>query len=192
MMFFCFLTNFWREATHLAVSKSITCFHIRAISDSSSSGVLQFGNRSYPCILGGKGRSHLKREGDGKSPKGSFRITGLKFRSDRVSRPRTPINVERLKPNLGWCDDVASNRYNRPVKLPFSKSHEELWRQDCCYDILATTDHNQRPRVRGLGSAIFLHLARPGQKGTEGCIALSRRDMRAVLARSSGSLLLCI
>ncbi|MDZ7600693.1 MAG: L,D-transpeptidase family protein, partial [Hoeflea sp.] len=27
------------------------------------------------------------------------------------------------------------------------------------------------------GSAIFLHLARPGYRPTEGCIALSRRDM---------------
>jgi L,D-peptidoglycan transpeptidase YkuD (ErfK/YbiS/YcfS/YnhG family) len=102
------------------------------------------------------------------------------------------INAARLRSDEGWCDDMASGRYNRPVKLPFAKSHEALWRQDGSYDIVAMTDHNQRPRVRGQGSAIFLHLSRPAQKGTEGCIALSERDLRIVLARSSGTLLLRI
>jgi L,D-peptidoglycan transpeptidase YkuD (ErfK/YbiS/YcfS/YnhG family) len=42
--------------------------------------------------------------------------------------------------------------------------------------------HNDRPRVRGNGSAIFVHLAREGLKPTAGCIALSRRDLHALLA----------
>jgi L,D-peptidoglycan transpeptidase YkuD (ErfK/YbiS/YcfS/YnhG family) len=176
----------------LAVSKLITCFHIRAISDSTSRGFLQFGCWSYPCILGTKGRSSLKREGDSKSPKGTFKVDSLMFRADRMIRSRTQIKAAPLRATQGWCDDVASGHYNRPVKLPFLQSREVLWRNDCCYDILALTDHNQRPRVKGLGSAIFLHLTRPGQKGTEGCIALSAVNMRKILARCSGSILLHI
>jgi L,D-peptidoglycan transpeptidase YkuD (ErfK/YbiS/YcfS/YnhG family) len=36
--------------------------------------------------------------------------------------------------------------------------------------------------VRGRGSAIFVHLARPGFTPTDGCIALSRRDLTMLLA----------
>ena len=38
------------------------------------------------------------------------------------------------------------------------------------------------PILRGRGSAIFLHLARPDFAPTEGCVALAERDLRAVLA----------
>jgi len=37
--------------------------------------------------------------------------------------------------------------------------------------------------VRGRGSAIFVHLARPGFTPTDGCIALSRRDLTMLLSR---------
>jgi L,D-peptidoglycan transpeptidase YkuD (ErfK/YbiS/YcfS/YnhG family) len=36
--------------------------------------------------------------------------------------------------------------------------------------------------VRGKGSAIFVHLARPGFSPTDGCIALSQRDLEMLLA----------
>jgi len=42
--------------------------------------------------------------------------------------------------------------------------------------------YNDRPRIKGKGSAIFVHLARPGYTPTEGCIAFSYRDLSAVLA----------
>ena len=42
--------------------------------------------------------------------------------------------------------------------------------------------HNDDPPVPGLGSAIFLHLAKPDYAPTEGCIALARPDLEAVLA----------
>ena len=38
-----------------------------------------------------------------------------------------------------------------------------------------------RSRQRGKGSAIFLHVARPGYQPTEGCIALKRRDLIRLL-----------
>jgi L,D-peptidoglycan transpeptidase YkuD (ErfK/YbiS/YcfS/YnhG family) len=188
----CFFTNPQREATHLAVSKTITCFHIRAISNSASRGVLQVGGRSFRCILGKNGRTHLKREGDGKSPKGKFKVLSLAYRPDRIRRPHPSLPTKALSPNQGWCDDAQSGRYNRPVLLPCARSHEALWRDDCCYDILGFTDHNQRPRVKGLGSAIFLHVFRPGQIGTEGCIALSQKDLSRVLAFGSGTIQLSI
>jgi L,D-peptidoglycan transpeptidase YkuD (ErfK/YbiS/YcfS/YnhG family) len=41
---------------------------------------------------------------------------------------------------------------------------------------------NDRPVQRGLGSAIFLHIARPDYAPTEGCLALARGDLELVLA----------
>jgi L,D-peptidoglycan transpeptidase YkuD (ErfK/YbiS/YcfS/YnhG family) len=172
----------------LAVTKTITCFHIRAISQSSSRGILQFGCWSYPCILGKNGSTHRKREGDGRSPCGKFGITTVTFRPDRVRRPICPLPEASLRANQGWCDDPRSFRYNRPIRLPFDCSHEDLWREDCCYDLLVFTSHNQRPRIRGAGSAIFFHLTRPGQTGTEGCLAVSEKVMRNLLSRCSGSI----
>jgi L,D-peptidoglycan transpeptidase YkuD (ErfK/YbiS/YcfS/YnhG family) len=54
-------------------------------------------------------------------------------------------------------------------------------RADHLYDLVLVLGYNDGPRVRGKGSAIFVHLARPGYTPTEGCIALSLRDLLALL-----------
>jgi L,D-peptidoglycan transpeptidase YkuD (ErfK/YbiS/YcfS/YnhG family) len=45
--------------------------------------------------------------------------------------------------------------------------------------------HNDDPPVPGMGSAIFLHVAREGYTPTEGCVALTREDLVALLERVS-------
>jgi L,D-peptidoglycan transpeptidase YkuD (ErfK/YbiS/YcfS/YnhG family) len=42
--------------------------------------------------------------------------------------------------------------------------------------------HNDDPVLPGAGSAIFLHLAREDFRPTEGCVALARADLEALLA----------
>ncbi len=81
-----------------------------------------------------------------------------------------------------WCDDPKSPAYNRLSRLPLKESHETMCRSDRLYDIVIVMDWNVSSRVRGAGSAIFLHLARPGYMPTEGCIAVTERDMRRLLA----------
>ena len=90
--------------------------------------------------------------------------------------------VEPISAFDGWCDDPADAQYNRPVRLPYPAHHEELWRQDGLYDVVGVLGWNDGPVVRGFGSAIFLHIARPDYSATEGCVALSAPDLRAVLA----------
>lgn len=61
-----------------------------------------------------------------------------------------------------------------------------MWRSDRLYDIVIVVGHNDRPRVQGGGSAIFIHVAGEGKRGliaTEGCIAVRPRDLRLLLAR---------
>jgi L,D-peptidoglycan transpeptidase YkuD (ErfK/YbiS/YcfS/YnhG family) len=55
-------------------------------------------------------------------------------------------------------------------------------RADPLYDLLAVTDHNRDPALPDLGSAIFLHGWRGPRMPTAGCVALSPRDLRRVLA----------
>ena len=87
-----------------------------------------------------------------------------------------------MRPEDGWCEDPAHGRYNCPIRLPSSAGHEAMWRKDNLYDIVGVLDWNMRPRIRGRGSAIFLHLCRPGFAPTAGCIALRLPDLRLLLA----------
>jgi L,D-peptidoglycan transpeptidase YkuD (ErfK/YbiS/YcfS/YnhG family) len=130
--------------------------------------------------LGQKGRTHSKREGDGKSPMGRWRLGQLFYRPDKSRHVR---HGKQIKKTDGWCDATGHRLYNRPVTLPFDASHERMWRPDEAYDLVCLTSHNQRPRVQGLGSAIFLHVWRSGASGTEGCVALKESDLRKLLAR---------
>ena len=57
----------------------------------------------------------------------------------------------------------------------------EMWRDDRLYDIVVVLDCNLNPAVKGQGSAIFFHIARPGYSPTEGCVAVSPEHMRLIL-----------
>ncbi len=136
--------------------------------------------------------SHFKREGDGASPVGSFRLKTALFRNDRICRISSLTGSRPLQRAMGWCDDPASGRYNRPVPAGSKAGHERLWRDDGVYDVVIPTTHNELPRVLGGGSAIFLHLARPEYAPTEGCVAISLADLRRLLPRLSRSVRLVI
>jgi L,D-peptidoglycan transpeptidase YkuD (ErfK/YbiS/YcfS/YnhG family) len=123
-----------------------------------------------------------KREGDGASPVGVWPIRRVLYRPDKGPPPITALPVAVIGPNDGWCDAIDDPAYNRPVSLPYPASAERMWRDDDVYDLVVILGHNDDPIVPGLGSAIFLHLARDGYAPTEGCVALARPDLEALLA----------
>jgi L,D-peptidoglycan transpeptidase YkuD (ErfK/YbiS/YcfS/YnhG family) len=86
-------------------------------------------------------------------------------------------------PQDGWCEDPADRRYNRPVNVPPGSKADRLARKDGLYDFVIEIDHNTRPRVAGRGSAVFIHVARPGFAPTAGCVALTMGSLRRLLAR---------
>ncbi len=145
--------------------------------------VIKIGSLYVKCFLGRSGRKALKREGDGASPIGTYRLTGLYFRPDRLSRPHCLIPTKPMKRSLGWCDDPGHGQYNRLIVTPFAAGHEELWRKDHVYDLVFTINHNSRPRIKRAGSAIFIHLAHPNDQPTAGCIAISLSALRRLLPR---------
>ena len=138
-----------------------------------------------PCSMGRTGliSAGNKREGDGATPIGTWRITQGYYRPDRIERPACALQLTALTPQSGWCDDPADPAYNRFVTLPHAASHEEMWRDDGLYDLIFVTDHNATPPVPGMGSAIFLHCRNPRGKPTAGCIAIAR-DSLIALART--------
>lgn len=152
-------------------------------------GRLILRGRTFIATLGRAGVREHKEEGDGATPLGVLPLRRVLYRADRGPAPVCAVPVEPIAPNDGWCDDPLHRDYNRAIRLPHDASHEELWRRDPVYDIIGVLGWNDAPVRRKLGSAIFLHVARPSYPPTEGCIALNLPDLREVLAAGVTELL---
>ena len=139
------------------------------------------------CALGRSGIARDKREGDGATPAGAFALRRVLYRADREAPPQTTLPAGALDPADGWCDAPDDAAYNRPVRLPYPARAEALWRADGIYDLIVVLGHNDAPVLPGRGSAIFLHLAKPDFRPTEGCVALARADLLAVLAEADAA-----
>ena len=148
----------------------------------SAKGEARWGDRIFRCALGPVGVVGEKREGDGATPAGRFQFRRLLYRPDRLAPPQTGLAKIALAPDDGWCDDPADRNYNRLGKLSSRRSSEGLKRADHLYDLVLVLGYNDRPRIKGKGSAIFIHLARPGFTPTDGCIALSRHGLVRLVA----------
>ena len=148
-------------------------------------GRFELDGRTLRCAIGKAGAIAAadKREGDNKSPLGTWTMREVWYRPDVYpDGPKTALPVRATRPDDGWCDAPGDPNYNRPVALPYPASAERMWREDNVYDLVVILGHSDRPPVPGMGSAIFMHLARDGYSGTEGCVALARPDLEAVLA----------
>ena len=156
------------------------------IFTATSDGYLDIDGRRVRCALGRSGvrTAADKREGDGASPLGVWPIRRVLYRPDREPAPETGLPVAPLAPEDGWCDAPGDPAYNRPVRLPYPASAEQLWRQDRVYDLIVILGHNDDPPVSPMGSAIFLHLIQPDGSPTAGCVAIHRQDMLDLLARA--------
>ena len=144
---------------------------------------LYFDNYKAKSALGKRGITANKKEGDYKTPRGTFRLTCLFYRNDRVKNIKTLITKKKITRNMGWCDDPKSEHYNKLVKLPFKFKHEKLHLRKNLYDIFLVIDYNNKPTIKNKGSAIFLHLASERYKSTRGCVAVSMKDMKILIKK---------
>jgi L,D-peptidoglycan transpeptidase YkuD (ErfK/YbiS/YcfS/YnhG family) len=148
-----------------------------------SGGIMLAGPAVIPVVLGRSGIRANKREGDGATPRGRFTLVRLWWRPDRSPKPATLLPARRITPHLAWCEDPADRRYNRPFSRSANEPGDRLKRDDHLYDFIIELDHNTRPRVAGLGSAVFVHVARPNRGPTAGCVALEYGALRRLLGR---------
>ncbi len=163
--------------------RTLARISVRRKPGEPSRGWLAAGPLVLPVALGRGGIRANKREGDGGTPRGHFRLVRLWWRADRHPRPPTHLPARRIRPDDGWCEDPADRHYNQPVTVPPGSRADRLARADALYDFIIELDHNTRPRVAGRGSAVFIHAARPGFAPTAGCIALELPALRRLLAR---------
>jgi L,D-peptidoglycan transpeptidase YkuD (ErfK/YbiS/YcfS/YnhG family) len=156
--------------------------HVRGTGDAMG-GILECPGYRLRCTLGRAGIRADKQEGDGATPAGSWPLRRVFYRADRVRLPATGLPVDSLMENDGWCDDPGDPAYNRPVRLPYPASAEQMWRADRLYDMVVVLGYNDDPVISGRGSAIFMHLADPDGRPTAGCIGLALSDLTAILPR---------
>ena len=121
-------------------------------------GYLIYKNSKFRCSLGINGIKNKKKEGDGITPKGIFKL-------------------KKISKDMGWCDDPKSKFYNKLIRLPSKFGHEKLYRRDDIYNLIIVLDYNMNPVTKNKGSAIFIHLAKKNYKPTQGCVGLKQNDL---------------
>ena len=156
---------------------------VRARPGNRRVGWLAVGGWRIKIALGRSGIRADKREGDGATPAGRYRLVRLWWRADRLPRPRPLLPVRPIGALNGWCEDPADQRYNRPIGILPGQPGDRLRRSDALYDLIIEIDHNTHPRIAGRGSAVFIHVARAGLAPTAGCIAMPATIMKKILAR---------
>jgi len=130
--------------------------------------------------VGEKGFASIgeKREGDGKTPSGIFPL-GIAFGYDASVATKMPYR--QATEDDFWVDDVNSQDYNKWVKgQPNAASWEKMKRDDGQYKYGVVIEYNTRPVVKGEGSAIFLHVWKPGES-TSGCVSMSEEMVLKIL-----------
>lgn len=175
------IPRFTDTYSKMAPDRPLGTIRIHAAAGNPCRGWLIAGRQVSPVALGRGGIIANKREGDGGTPKGTFRPLRLWWRADRHRRPSTHLPVRAIRPSDAWCEDPASRHYNRPLRIAPGGDGDRLTRDDHLYDFIVEIDHNTRPRTAGRGSAVFLHLARPNFSPTAGCISMTKWAMLHLL-----------
>tara|TARA_B100000945_G_scaffold274710_1_gene238252 strand:+ start:273 stop:764 length:492 start_codon:yes stop_codon:yes gene_type:complete len=142
---------------------------------------LYFRDYKIKCSIGKRGLTSRKREGDLKTPKGSFGFNLLYYRADRIKNIKTKIKRKKIQKKFGWCDDPSSKYYNKLIQFPFRGTAEKLYLGNNMYDIILVLNFNTKPVVKNRGSAIFLHITNKKFNYTKGCLAVKKRDLIKIL-----------
>ena len=142
---------------------------------------LIFEDFNFKCCIGKNGITNNKIEGDNKTPRGIFSLGNVYFRKDRnLIKPINKLNFISINKQMGWCNDIKSNKYNKIIKVNKKIRHEKMFRRDYKYDYLIPIQYNTKNTKIGKGSAIFLHLTK-NYKPTTGCIAINKKDFLILL-----------
>ena len=143
--------------------------------------LLLYRDYKLKCSIGKSGITNKKKEGDLATPKGNFNIGMLYYRKDRIKSFKCKIKKKIIKKNMGWCNDIKSNQYNREIIFPFKYKAEKLYKKSKIYDLFINIKYNSCPVIKKKGSAIFLHIADSKYKSTKGCIAISKKNFLEII-----------
>jgi L,D-peptidoglycan transpeptidase YkuD (ErfK/YbiS/YcfS/YnhG family) len=119
-----------------------------------------------------------KREGDGKSPTGSFTFT----EAFGVSNPGTKLPYRTLRSSGDcWGATPGQSHYNDYYSGTCHPADENLSSimELGPYRQAAVIDYNRPKAVSGYGSAIFFHVG--GKTPTAGCISIEEATLRGII-----------
>lgn len=118
-----------------------------------------------------------KREGDGRTPSGSY---DFQFMFGVYANPGVHFSYRRALSTSRWDDDSSSARYNEWVDTRYAwpGRNPEHMRVSPSYNYGAVIGYNLA-RTPGRGSAIFLHVS--AGTSTAGCVALPQSELLTVL-----------
>ena len=137
----------------------------------------------YAGRVGRNGVSANRREGDGTTPAGTFRIGATMYGVE--PNPGVRFRYRRLRCGDWWVEDPRSPAYNTfqhvpcGQRPPFRIVSNGMWQEPTAYAHLAVIEFNMRPVVPGRGSGIFLHVKKDGP--TNGCVSIGRAELVSVL-----------
>jgi L,D-peptidoglycan transpeptidase YkuD (ErfK/YbiS/YcfS/YnhG family) len=143
----------------------------------NKSGYLKFKNLKFRCSLGKSGIGEKRIEGDNITPQGTYGVTRIYYRDDKIKKIKSKIKLFKIKKNFGWCDQPNTKYYNKLIQLPSKLGHEKLYRRDNIYDVILVLNYNMKPTIQYKGSAIFIHVARKKFPSTKGCVAISKKNL---------------
>lgn len=163
--------------TVTATSHSATYARFDAYRWSRRHWVKVFGPWTARVGYNGIARPGAKREGDGKTPSGSF---GFGFDFGVLANPGVAVSYRRAKSYDVWDDDPTSKNYNEWIDTRYRDpgTNPEPMDNQPFYNYGAVIAYNTA-RVPGRGSAIFLHVS--NGSSTAGCVSLPERKLLAVL-----------
>ena len=164
-----------RAAQVVLVTSSGSSATVRACRRTSSGYVRDLG--PFYGHVGRNGVSWTKREGDLRTPAGTYPLRGG---FGARANPGLAQGWFRVDSNDVWVDDSQSSLYNTHQRKPASG------RWDSAENLLNTPAYNyaqvigyNESRTPGKGSAIFFHVDTGG--GTAGCVSLPTSSLLAVL-----------
>ena len=132
-----------------------------------------------------KAKGPVKKEGDGKSPAGIFRLSSAFGFAAPADMKNIKLPYQQLTDQIECVDDVKSTNYNSVVDRGHFASPDwnssEKMKTVGQYRLGVVVDHNTDPREPGSGSCIFLHIWKDAQTGTSGCTAMSSSNIDVVV-----------
>jgi len=133
-------------------------------------------------VIGKKGFTNEKTEGDKKTPIGMYAFGtafGKNIKPAAIAWPYKKITTKDF-----WVDDKTSKDYNKWVRYTGNpdkkwKSYERM--NHSLYKYGAVIKYNMDPIIKGKGSAIFLHVWRGKGTSTAGCAATTEKNVVRIL-----------
>jgi L,D-peptidoglycan transpeptidase YkuD (ErfK/YbiS/YcfS/YnhG family) len=140
---------------------------------------------SFPVVVGNKGMTIDKTEGDLKAPSGIFNLGPAFGYADKKEAQWIRMRYLQASDTLICVDDGGSRFYNQLVDTNSISvdwnSREVMHRKDIYYEWGIFVQYNSQPVIKGKGSCIFIHIWDNENGGTEGCTAMEEKNILKLL-----------